>query len=194
MAFASTWTRRTVTSALLASPLLCGTASAFEVGPKPGTALPQPFVVADESGAPQNFQTLRGEKGLVLVFYRSAKWCPFCQAQLIDLKTVVEALKTRGYAMAALSYDAPEVLAEFQAKHALGYRLVSDRESKVIDAFGLRDPAYKEGTMPYGVPRPAIFIIDAQGVIKASLAEEGYKTRPPSATVLSTIDTLAGKS
>jgi peroxiredoxin len=174
--------------------LAAGSAGAFEVGPKPGSALPLPFAVANEQGEAQDFQSLRGEKGLVLVFHRSAKWCPYCQAQLIDLKTIVEPLKARGYALAALSYDAPQVLAEFQAKHALGYRLVSDQGSRVIDAFALRDPAYKEGTMPYGVPRPAIFIIDANGVIKASIAEEGYKTRPSSAAVLTTIDSLAGKS
>lgn len=186
--------RRAVTAGLLLLTLACGGAAAFEIGPKPGTALPQPFTVADEGGAPQDFQSLRGEKGLVLVFHRSAKWCPFCQAQLIDLKAIVEPLKARGFALAALSYDAPDVLATFQAKHALGYRLVSDPQSKVIDAFGLRDPAYKEGTMPYGVPRPAIFVIDSNGTIKASLAEEGYKTRPPSEAILSTIDALAGKS
>lgn len=186
--------RRAVAAGFLFAMLAGGSAIAFEVGPKPGTALPTPFAVTDEQGAPQDFESLRGEKGLVLVFHRSAKWCPFCQAQLIDLKSIVEPLKARGYALAALSYDAPAVLAEFQVKHTLGYRLVSDQGSKVIDAFGLRDPAYKEGTMPYGVPRPAIFVIDAKGVIKASLAEEGYKTRPPSAAVLTTIDSLGGKS
>ncbi len=49
--------------------------------------------------------------------------------------------------------------------------MLSDEKSAMIDAFDLRDPQYKPGSKAHGVPRPAIFIIDAEGVIRA-LSEE----------------------
>lgn len=42
----------------------------------------------------------------------------------------------------------------------------------------LRDPQYKAGSMAYGVPQPAIFVISPQGVIRAKLAEEGAQDAP----------------
>jgi peroxiredoxin len=45
-----------------------------------------------------------GDKGVVLFFFRSAAWCPFCQAQLIDLNSGVadiekRAITSRGFPM-----------------------------------------------------------------------------------------------
>jgi hypothetical protein len=51
-----------------------------------------------------------GRNGLVLFFYRSADWCPFCQAQLVDINTGVPEIEKRGYRVAGLSYDSPEIL------------------------------------------------------------------------------------
>jgi hypothetical protein len=48
---------------------LTGTAQGIAVGdPIPG------FQLADQSGAPQSFASIRGPKGAMLVFYRSADW------------------------------------------------------------------------------------------------------------------------
>jgi len=49
------------------------------------------------------------------LFVRSASWCPFCQVQLIDVNRITADLAKRGYTLAALSYDSPEVLATFAA-------------------------------------------------------------------------------
>jgi len=50
-----------------------------------------------------------GQKGLVLFFFRSADWCPFCQAQMMDLNTAVAGMESRGYKLAGISYDTPEI-------------------------------------------------------------------------------------
>jgi peroxiredoxin len=163
----------------------------FELGPAAGTPVPSIGSPADEMGTPRSLQSLMGEKGLVLFFFRSAVWCPYCQAQLIDLNSGVADLAKRGYRLAGISYDKPGANAGFVAARQIRYPLLSDPQSMLIDRFGLRDPQYKSASIAFGVPRPIIFILDTKGVIRAKLYEETYKTRPPATLVIQTIDRLA---
>jgi peroxiredoxin Q/BCP len=174
------------TIAMFAAPALAGT---IQVGPAVGSKAP-PITAAMLDGKAATMDKMAGSKGLVLVFFRSAEWCPFCKAQLIGLNDAPAKLASRGYKLAALSYDSPEILAKFRDERAIGYTLLSDTGSKTITAWGLRDPQYKPDSRAYGVPQPVIMVISSKGVIQASLAEEGYKTRPPLDLVLATIDAL----
>jgi len=58
-------------------PLLAGLAllqaAAIQTGPAIGARIPD-FQAADQDGQPQSFASLRGPKGLVLMFIRSADW------------------------------------------------------------------------------------------------------------------------
>ena len=135
-----------------------------------------------------------GDKGLVLFFFRSADWCPYCQAQLMDLNTGVADIQNRGYRLAGISYDSPEILAKFIERRLIKYTLLSDPKSEIIDRYKLRDPQYPPGNRAYGVPRPIIFILDRSGIVKAKLYEETYTKRPPVGLVIETIDRMnAGK-
>lgn len=164
---------------------------AFELGPATGAMAPSIGTPLDETGKPRALGSLMGDKGLVLVFFRSASWCPYCQAQLIDLNSGVAEMAKRGYRIAAISYDQPSVQASFIADRQIKYPLLSDPKSEVIDRFNLRDPQYKEGSRAHGVPRPVIFVLDRKGVIQAKLYEETYKTRPPVGLVIETLDKVA---
>ncbi len=159
----------------------------IDIGPAVGTHIP-PLTATDKTGAARDFKSLPGKRGVVLVFFRSAKWCPYCQRQLIDLKGVEAPLAARGYSLAALSYDKPETLALFAEKQGVGYTLLSDDGSKMIDAFKLRDPQYPAGNLAYGVPKPSIFILDRTGIVRAKLALEGYKVRPDNDAILKAVD------
>ena len=59
----------------------------------------------------------------------------------------------------AISVDPPRVSKDFaekiasDGKGAVSFPLLSDPEHKIIDAYGLRDPAY-EGQKVYGIPHP----------------------------------------
>ena len=75
----------------------------------------------DVKGNPVNLRGLSGKNGLVLVFFRSAKWCPYCQKQLMDLKDAPTLLAARGYRLAALSYDPTDVLTQFAEKRGIPY-------------------------------------------------------------------------
>jgi peroxiredoxin len=175
-------------SALAAIALILPSAAlAFDIGPAVGARAPQ-ISATDMAGKSVTLAGLSGKNGVVLVFFRSAKWCPYCQKQLVELKDAKAPLAERGYNLVALSYDPPDVLTTFTTRQQIPYTLVSDRGSKTIDAFKLRDPQYKSDSYAFGVPMPAIFVISSRGVVQAKLAEEGYKTRPPVAAVLAAVD------
>ena len=163
----------------------------FDLGPAMNAKAPDIGTPPDQTGTPRALASLMGEKGMVLFFFRSADWCPFCQAQMMDLNTAVAGIERRGYKMAGISYDSPAVLKTFIEKRNIGYTLLSDPKSVVIDRYKLRDPQYPPGNFAYGVPRPIIFILDKNGVIKAKLYEETYTKRPPATLVIETLDRLA---
>jgi peroxiredoxin len=170
---------------LLLSPI----AASAEEGPPVGTRAPAVHAI-DAAGKPVKFAALADRNGTVLLFFRSAKWCPYCQAQLIAFRDAAAPLATRGYRLVALSYDSPEVLAAFTKARDIPYPLLSDTASKTIDAWGLRDPQYKPDSMAYGVPRPSIFVLSKKQRIEAKLILEGYKVRPSVDAVLAAVDAL----
>ncbi len=83
----------------------------------------------------------------------------------------------------AISVDPPDVSKEFANKIAadgkgeVKFSLLSDPEHRTIDAYGLRDPAY-EGQKVYGIPRPAVYLIDSKGRVVWARIESDYRQRP----------------
>ncbi len=179
--------------ALISGPSLPVNA-AEDLGPAIGARAPDIGSPPDQTGAPRTLQSLMGQNGLVLFFFRSADWCPFCQAQMMDLNTAVAALERRGYRMAGISYDSPQILKTFIDRRRIGYTLLSDPKSEIIDRYRLRDPQYQPGSPAHGVPRPVILILDKTGTIKAKLFEETYTKRPPATLLISTIDKVAAQA
>lgn len=111
-------------------------------------------------------------------------------AELRSLRKEGEALDVY-----ALSIDKPgdsKKLAEKIAadgKGTVGYRLLSDPKAKTIDAWGLRDPAYK-GQQIDGVPHPAVYVIDKTGKVAWAKVEEDYRQRPTNAEIRAALDAL----
>jgi len=48
-------------------------AASIATGPEPGSKIPA-FSLPDQTGQMRDFASLKGPKGLVLVFFRSADW------------------------------------------------------------------------------------------------------------------------
>lgn len=85
-------------------------------------------------------------------------------------------LKKAGVQLVAISYDDVELLAKFSKQQKIGYALLSDKDSKTIEAFGIRNKEAK-GSRIDGVPYPGTFVIDSEGVVREKLFYEGYKAR-----------------
>lgn len=144
---------------------------------KAGDNIPE-IKLYDQYGGERMLGDLSGEKGALLVFFRSADWCPYCQAQLIDLRNNKEKFNKAGFSIVGISYDPIEKLKKFDNKHELGFSLLSDKDSRLIKEFGIFDDNHKEGSFAHGVPKPAVYVVDKKGKVHAVLAEESYKKRP----------------
>lgn len=156
----------------------------------PGAKVPARFSAIDTAGKPRSLSSVAGQKGTVLVFFRSARWCPFCQAQLKSMKPLQAQLAQRGYALAAISYDPPADLAKFAKSQSISFPLLADPKSAMIDAFGLRDPVYAKGSFAYGVPKASTYIIDRAGTVRWRAIATDYKIRDDNAAIIAAVDGL----
>ena len=137
---------------------------AEDLGPAIGTTAPDIGTRLDQIGKPHRLPDLMGRNGLILFFFRSADWCPYCQAQLIDVNSGIAEIEKRGYHVAGLSYDSPEILQAFTLKRHLTYTLLSDAKSEVIDRYNLRDPQYPPGSRDYVIDHSSfIYLVDENG-------------------------------
>ena len=163
-----------------------------DLGPAMGTVIPHDLTARDQNGVPQSFKTLAGNKGAVLVFFRSANWCPFCQMQLIDLNLhAAKEAKELGYPIIGVSYDPIKHLDKFSHKWSITYSLLSDEGSKIIDAFGVKNTTdFTPESRAWGVPHPIIIVTDKNGVIKEKLFKEGYRDRPEPQVILDVLKAL----
>ena len=71
----------------------------------------------------------------------------------------------------------------------LGFSLLSDSRSAVIDRYRLRDPDYA-GQRINGVPRPAVFVLDQSGRIRWMKIESDYRERPTTEDVAGALDSF----
>lgn len=91
--------------------------------------------------------------------------------------------------------DKPEESRDFaekiaaDKKGAISFPLLSDPEHHVIDAYGLRDPAYT-GKQFEGIPRPSVYLIDRAGRVAWAKVEEDFKTRPTNQEIRAALDGL----
>lgn len=90
-----------------------------------------------------------------------------------------EGFEAIGINVAGMTYDSLEVLAAFHAEANLGYPMLRDESAKHVNALGIRNVQYEEGSRAYGIPYPGVLYIDAEGIIRAKYAVPGYRERPP---------------
>lgn len=94
---------------------------------------------------------------------------------MVQLQRDLKAIEEAGVQVIGLSYDEPAVLKRFSDKAKIGFPMLSDPESKTIEAYHIRNEAAKGKAE--GVPNPGTFILDQNGVIRAKLFLDGYRDR-----------------
>ncbi len=170
---------------LALSPALTAQAQEFVWAPTLAVGSPLPPIDAvDQNGERQTLASLAGEKGLVLVLSRSFDWCPYCIAQLERLVERQADFAALGFNVAAMTYDPVATLKEAEEEYGATFPLLYDEGNTHVKAMGILNTQYSPGERAYGIPYPGIFVLDAQGVIRAKLAEEDYKLRPDFSLVL----------
>ena len=95
----------------------------------------------------------------------------------------------------AVSIDTPEESRSFDKKIAadgrggIPFPLLSDPGHRVIDAYGLRDPAYTEQKFD-GVPYPTVYIIDKDGRVAWVEVNQDYKQRATNEEIRTALNSL----
>ena len=126
----------------------------------------------------------------------------------MELQSRLEELRARGLGVAAISYDSPEVLADFSHRKGITFPLLADDDSAVITAFGILNTVAAEAQGPnadspelvadiakyvsvfgassniVGTPFPGTFMLDAQGRVTSRFFEEFYRERNTTANVM----------
>ncbi|MDJ0919784.1 MAG: redoxin domain-containing protein [Henriciella sp.] len=163
---------------VVAAPLASAETDPAEIGPVVGNEAPA-LTAITSAGDTVGLAEISGGNGAVLVFSRSLDWCPYCKKQALELDDVDETLAEAGWALSLITYDSPELLADFDAESDVSYTLLSDTGSAMIDAFALRNTEMTPGSRFDGVPHPAIVWISNDGIVRGFMREEGYIDRPP---------------
>jgi hypothetical protein len=87
--------------------------------------------------------------------------------------------------VAAISYDSVEILRSFADRNdGFRYPLLADPDSRIIEAFGLRNPNPPEGSRGYGMAFPGTFVVDAGGIVQEKYFVQQHEQRYTAETVL----------
>jgi peroxiredoxin len=173
------------------------------------------FSVETVNNLPFEFDPRNLERPVVLITFRGG-WCPYCNLQLSELRTVIPQLREMGVDVLFLSGDRAERLydslnRETQAAiGALDYTILSDADAQAAQALGIAFKAsdqvlakrrnagdeFRGSSMArHGVlPVPAVFAIDASGMITFAYANPDYRVRLSGAELIAAAREIAPAS
>lgn len=117
------------------------------------------FTLPDENGDNVSLGDFAG-KWLILYFYPKDD-TPGCTTEACSIRDARDDLTALGAEVVGISKDEPSSHEKFKAKHSLNFRLLSDPEGSVIEAYGAWGPKMF-GRL--GILRKT-FIIDPNGQI-----------------------------
>jgi thioredoxin-dependent peroxiredoxin len=129
------------------------------------------FALPDQEGRTVRLEDFRGRK--LLVYFYPKALTSGCTAQSCAVRDAREDLSGLGVDAVGISPDAPGLQSKFDAKHSLGFPLLSDPDHAVAEAFGVWGEKSMYGRKYMGIVRSA-FLIDERGRIQ----EAWYKVKP----------------
>jgi thioredoxin-dependent peroxiredoxin len=127
----------------------------------PGDKAPN-FALSDQHGNDVRLSALRGKK-VVLYFYPKAD-TPGCTTQACGVRDHAGDYAAAGAVVLGVSKDPVDKVARFDAKHGLGFPLLSDADHAVAEAYGVWVEKSMYGRKFMGTQR-ATFVIDAKGKV-----------------------------
>jgi peroxiredoxin len=136
----------------------------------------------DQFGKERDFENLKGPKGLVILFYRSADWCPYCKGQLLSLQRATPHFKEKGIGLVGVGYDGPEILKFFTERYSVTYSLLADPRSEIIERFGVLNTTATGFTT--GMSYPGYVYVSPDGRVQETFFEDDYHTRYTGNSVL----------
>ncbi|MBL4659093.1 MAG: AhpC/TSA family protein [Alcanivoracaceae bacterium] len=135
-------------------------------------------------------------KPFVITFYRGG-WCPYCNAQLAQMRNAEKELLDLGYDVYFISPDQPEYLIESlkdkELKKDISYTLLSDPTMQVSQDFGIAfkvddktverykkwniDLEKASGHDHHYLPAPSTYLVGNKGIVQFQYTNPNYKVR-----------------
>lgn len=176
--------------------------------PEPGLKVGEPapdFVLPNAFGTEVRLSDLLAQGSVVLVFYRGA-WCPYCNLHLHALHEALPLIQARGARLVAVTPQRPDKSRGQVEKAGYPFEILSDLDDRVMKTYRLYfqmptalsalyreclglDLAEFNGPGRDGLPVPATYVIDRQGIVRGAFADTDYRKRMEPAAIL---DALAG--
>ncbi|MEV5747324.1 thioredoxin-dependent thiol peroxidase [Actinoallomurus sp. NPDC052308] len=132
---------------------------------QPGDVAPE-FTLPDADGKPVSLSSYRGRR--VIVYFYPAAMTPGCTKEAVGFRDALPALEEAGVDVLGVSPDEPGKLAKFRDRDELTFPLLSDPDTKVLQAYGAYGEKKLYGKTMVGVIR-STFIIDADGKVEKAL-------------------------
>lgn len=171
---------------------------------KAGDRAPE-FTLNDPDGRSVSSRDLLTQGPLVLSFYRGV-WCPYCNFELQALEAALPDIVARGGKLVAISPQTAPNSRKSQRDNKLSFPILSDANSAVADAFGIRfalpddlialyksfgnDLPLINNDPSWVLPMPARFVIGIDGVIAYAEVNPDYTQRPDPSELLPVLDSL----
>ncbi len=137
------------------------------------------FDAVDQNGEQIRLSDFKGKK-LILYFYPKDN-TPTCTTEACNYRDNYNSLLKKGYDVVGVSADSEKKHQNFIAKFDLPFRLISDPEKKVINAYGVFGPKQFMGKISDSIHRET-FLINEEGVIEKII--EKVKSKEATAQVL----------
>jgi thioredoxin-dependent peroxiredoxin len=137
---------------------------------QPGDRAPA-FSLPDQQGNSVNLADFKGKK--VLLFFYPKALTSGCTKQACSVRDARSELADLGVAALGISPDPTALQQKFDAKHSLGYPLLSDPDHAVAEAYGVWGEKSMYGKKYLGIIRSAFLIDENSAIVQA-----WYKVSP----------------
>lgn len=138
---------------------------------QPGDKAPD-FKVNDQDGNPVKLSDFKGKK-VVLYFYPK-DMTPGCTAEACNLRDNYRLMQKQGYEILGVSTDNEKMHRKFIEKEKLPFRLLSDTNKIVHDAYGTWVEKSMYGRKYMGTAR-VTFVINENGVVEEVIGKVDTK-------------------
>lgn len=152
------------------------------------------FSLKDQNGEVRTLASYLADGPLAISFYRGF-WCPFCNADLASLNSVLNDIHASGANLVAMGPELQKYSRKIIRTQALDFDVLTDESNGVAAAFGVKfalSPTLRtfyrddfdvnlkryNGDDEWALPMPSRFLIDQQGIIQYAEGDPDYSMRP----------------
>jgi len=103
----------------------------------------------------------------------------------VQLEESLDQFEENGLGVVTISYDSVDILKSFAERiGGLRFPTLADPDSKIIEAYGLRNPNPEPGSRTDGMAFPGTYIVDVDGVVQEKFFHDSHRIRETAQTIL----------